>query len=323
MSLSAGFTVQGGELVTPVDLVDPHGNVAVGVQTLPVLDTVAPRFLSLEWNDNDADGQNSLGDEHVFGFSEAMDVSVIQDGTTSANAHLRPQGGTRYGATNSLAWSPDGSQVTVTVTEGFTIDGDEIVVPSGFVTDVAGNVVTGTQTLKGKDSTPPTLQAVAFDDRDGSGDVSLGDRYRFTFDEAIGVSVLSDYSTEANLNLSPEGKSYGAVNRIFWDDLHVQVEVEITSGFTVAGGERVDPDPLVRDEAGNSATGFVILPVVDAVPPRLATVQSNYVCPVSGTDSFRLTLRFDSSMDPAAEPSLSFLSDGASSPTVPGSGTWL
>ena len=323
VSLTAGFTIAGGELVTPVDIDDPHGNAAVGVQTLPVIDTVAPRFIGLDWNDLDLDGQNSLGDEHVFSFSEAMEVSVIQDGTTGANAHLRPQGGTRYGTVNSLEWSPDGSQVTVTVTEGFTIDGDETVVPSGFVTDVAGNVVTGTQLLKGKDSTAPSLTGVAFDDRDGSGSVSLGDRYRFFFDEAIGVSVLSDYSTEANLNLSPDGKSYGSVNRIYWNDAHTEVDVAITAGFTVVGGERVEPAALVRDEAGNPATGFVLLPLIDEVLPQVVTAQANYICPVSATDSYRLTLRFDSKMDTAQPPTLTLSSDGASSPSVPSPGTWL
>ena len=115
-------------------------------------------------------GSLSLGDDYTINFDEAMDVSVIQDGTQDANAHLRPAGGFRYGDLNSVSWSPDGRDLTVTVTDGFTILGDELVDPSSFVTDTAGNPVLGTQQLQGKDTVPPQIVSVEFDDADGSGD---------------------------------------------------------------------------------------------------------------------------------------------------------
>ena len=64
----------------------------------------------------DTSGSVSEGDEYVFGFDEAMNQSAIQDGTTNANANLRPATGTRYGNVNTVAWAPDGRSVTVTVT---------------------------------------------------------------------------------------------------------------------------------------------------------------------------------------------------------------
>ena len=322
VTLTEGFTITGGELVTPSGQVtDVFDNVVVGVQNLPAQDTVAPVFTSLLWDDVDQSGQNSLGDTHVFTFDEAMKTSVIQGGT-DANAHLRPQGGTRYGTTNAVSWNAAGTELTVTLTEGFTIEGDEIVVPSGFVTDVAGNVVTGTQRLKGKDSTAPTFTAVRFDDRDGDQAVSLGDRYRFVFDEAMQASILTDHTTEANLNLPPAGARYGAVNRIWWSDDRRSVEVAVTDGFNIAGNELVDPTDLVRDLSGNPAAGTQQLHTVDDIPPTVSKVQSNFICPISGTDAFRVTVQFDSAMDTTTAPMVVLTSTSTTDPTVPAGGTW-
>jgi hypothetical protein len=58
-------------------------------------------------------------------------------------------------------------------------------------------------------------------------------------------------------------------------------------------------------------------------PPRVARVNANFISPVSATNSYRLTVQFDSSMDPTVEPVVNFTSTGAVAPTVLQGGMWL
>ncbi|NOY46220.1 MAG: hypothetical protein GXP50_12340, partial [Deltaproteobacteria bacterium] len=324
VTLTSGFTVSGGETVTPSGLTDATGQAAIGSQTLPSADAIAPTFVGLDWGDADGDGAVSVGDRYVFRFSEAMDTSTIRDGTADANVHLRPEGGTRYGVVVPAQWSADARSLTVTVSTGFTVVGNELVLPSSLVRDVAGNPVTGTQRLKGRDTEPPTIVAVRFDDADGSGTVTPGDRYVFVFSEPMRTSALSDGTTEANWNLPPAARKYGAVNRVEWNADATEVTVWISQGYTVQGGENVDPTDLVTDVAGNPVAGTATLPLpdTDTVPPRVAAVEANYLSPVNAVDTYRLTVRFDSAMDPAAEPVLTITGTGASAPAVPPGGTW-
>jgi parallel beta-helix repeat protein len=104
VTLTTGFTVIGTEAVTPNGLTDLSGNAAIGSQNLTATDTIAPKFTGLEWLDTDTSGSISLGDQYVFHFNEAMDVSLIQDGTQDANVHLRPAGGLRYGDVNTVSY---------------------------------------------------------------------------------------------------------------------------------------------------------------------------------------------------------------------------
>ncbi|MHB8766342.1 MAG: Ig-like domain-containing protein, partial [Deferrisomatales bacterium] len=292
-------------------------------QRLPTADTIAPAFAGIDWDDADGSGSLSLGDRYVFRFGEAMRASAVRDQTQDANALLRPVGGPRYGSVNTVAWAPDGRSVAVTVTPGFTILGDEVIIPSPFVTDVAGNPVTGTQQLTGIDRFPPTLAAVFYDDADGSGTVTAGDRYTFRFNEPMRASGLSDNTVEANLNLSPAGRKYGDVNRISWNAGLTEARVEITAGFTVTGGEVVTPSPLLTDKAGNPVSNTGTLTLTDTVAPAVVKVQANYVSPVSAVANYRLTVQFDSAMDGAAPPAVQLASTGGASPVVPGGGTWL
>ncbi len=324
VTLTNGFTVSGGETVTPSGLTDTAGQAAIGIQTLPSADTVSPAFLGLDWEDADGDGSVSVGDRYVFRFSEAMDTSAIRDGTADANVHLRPQGGTRYGTAVPAAWSADARSLTVAVSDGFTVVGNELVVPSSLVRDVAGNPVTGTQRLKGRDTEPPTIVSVRFDEADGSGTVTPGDRYVFAFSEPMRTSALSDGTTEANWNLPPAGRKYGDVNRITWNADATEVTVWVTQGHTVRGGETVDPTDLVTDRAGNPVVGTITLPLpgTDTVSPRVAVVEANYLSPVNAVDTYRLTVRFDSAMDTGFEPVLQITGTGAVAPSVPAGGTW-
>jgi fibronectin type 3 domain-containing protein len=62
---------------------------------------------------------------------------------------------------------------------------------------------------------------------------------------------------------------------------------------------------------------------VNAVTPGLVKVQPNYLSPVGRTSTYRLTLQFTAAMDTAFTPAVTIASTGASSPAVPGGGTWL
>ncbi|MCP3868347.1 MAG: DUF1565 domain-containing protein, partial [Gammaproteobacteria bacterium] len=323
VTLTEGFSVTGTELVTPVELTATNGNAAIGSRSLTLDDSLAPSFIGLMWNDNDGSGQLSLGDSYEFRFDEAMDTAVIADGGTGANAHLRPQGGTRYGNTNGVVWSADGRLVVVEVTDGYTIVGDEQVVPSSFVTDIAGNQVTGTQHLTGKDVTPPQLTAVRFDDADGSGTPTVGDRWFFDFSEPLRPLALSDNTTEGNLNLSPAGRKYGTINSIAWNSDLTSVSIGVTTGFTVTGSELVDPSDLLTDRSGNPVSNTLALNLIDVIGPEVTRVQANYISPVSGTDSYRLTVQFNSRMDTSVEPVVTLESSGAADPIVPSGGNWL
>ncbi|MDF1555163.1 MAG: right-handed parallel beta-helix repeat-containing protein, partial [Deferrisomatales bacterium] len=323
VTLTEGFTVAGGETVAPTGLTDRTGNSVVGSQNLPTADRVAPAFAGIDWEDVDGSASLSLGDRYVFRFGEAMRAAAVKDQTQDANALLRPAGGARYGSVNTVAWAPDTRSVTVTVTAGYTVLGDELVVPSPFVTDVAGNPVTGTQVLSGIDRTPPLLAAILFDDRDGSGATSVGDRYFFRFNEPMRGAALSDNSVEANLNLSPAGQTYGEVNRIAWNGDFTEAVVELTAGFTVVGNEVVSPSALLTDKAGNPVANTGGLTLADTVAPAVVRVQANYVSPVSAVANYRLTVQFDSAMNPAALPAVQLTTTGAVQPSVPDGGTWL
>ncbi|MEM7004081.1 MAG: hypothetical protein AAF529_25075, partial [Pseudomonadota bacterium] len=323
VTLTAGFTLAGGEVVNPNGLTDQFGNAVVGSQVLPAVDTVNPVLNSLTWNDADASGQLSVGDSYVFGFSERVDATIIQDATTDANVILRPAGGFTYGEVNSVLWNGDDTAVTVTVTEGYTIQGDELVLPSAFLTDIAGNRVVGTQNLLGRDQTAPMVVQVLFDDVDGDGTVSLGDRYRFVFNEPVAPNALTDGTTEANLNLSPDGKKYGDVNEIEFNETFTEVTVTVTSGFTLDGSETIQPSGQLVDRAGNPLADMPNLNTVDAIGPGVARVSARYISPVSQANDYRLTIQFNSSMDVAQEPVVTFSTTGTVAPTVPAGGTWL
>jgi len=155
VTLTDGFTVVGGETINPISLSDDQGNAVVGSQILSRYDTGAPVLNNLTWQDNDNDEAISLGDSFTFFFSEAMNANALVNGSTDVNTHLRPQSGNRYGTINSLTWATDFRSVTVDITTGFTVVGDELVIPSSVITDIAGNSVTGIQYLLGKNSDDP------------------------------------------------------------------------------------------------------------------------------------------------------------------------
>ncbi len=150
VTVTSGFTITGNELVTPDGLTDTGGNPTIGTQLLNTIDTIAPEFIGIDWIDTIACGSLRLGNRYIFHFNEAMREPTITTGSKNANFHLRPEGGRKYGNENEVYWSADGKDITVVVTEGFTIYGSELVIPSNSVTDWAGNPVTGIHPLSGE-----------------------------------------------------------------------------------------------------------------------------------------------------------------------------
>ena len=321
--LTEGFSITGNELITPEQLTDLFGNAAIGSKNLNTTDSIAPIFTALNWQDMDNNKTLSEGDRYIFQFNETMDKSVIRDNTQDANIHLRPHGGMTYGQTNHVIWSSNAQTLTLTVTQDFTILGDENVILGNFVCDIAGNTVQGTHYLTGKDLIAPEILNVLFDDIDGSGTVSLGDYYIFKFSESMNQSALSDNSSEANENLSPSGKIYGEVNKIEWQNNFTLCNVLITKGFNINGNETVNPSKILTDKAGNAISNTVSLTVNDTVNPQMIQIQGNYISPVGAVDNYRLSIRFNTSMNPEIKPSIRMISSGENQPQTDKTGTWL
>ncbi len=322
VTLTAGFTVTGTETVTPLGLEDKFANVAIGSQVLGAIDRVAPQFINLLWNDNDVSGTLTIGDSYVFQFSEAMNTSIIQDASDNANAYLPPAGGLRYGDVNTVSWSVDNRAVTVMVTSGFNILGVEQVIPSSFVTDVAGNSVVGTQFLKEQDIITPQITQIRFDDLDATGAVSIGDQYVISFSEAMLAAGLTDNSTDANLNLSPAGLSYGTINSIAWNGGNTEVAITVTTGFTITGNETVTPSYQLTDISGNAISNTFALTLLDTVAPTIISASGTIASPVSATNAYQVKVQFSSSVNTLVEPLVSIQIATGTPPTVPNGGTW-
>ncbi len=322
VTLTDGFTVSGGEIVTP-SISDTAGNPAVDSQQLPIIDTIQPQLITIEWQDTDTTTNLTLGDKYRFVFSEALDTSILVDGSNTANAQLRPEGGKHYGTANTIEWESGNQAVLVTVTNGFTIIGEERVIPGVFITDVAGNsIVTNSDlVLQGRDLTAPQLLSVEFDDKDGSGSVSLGDNYTFVFNEPLQAAAIANGSTDANVNLSPEARIYGSTNNVVWSDNNRRVMVEITEDFTVIGNELVTPSNQLIDLAQNSVVGNLNLNTLDIIAPEILNVSGSAQSPVPVSANYQVVVQYSSSMDISVTPQI-VVTGSAAVPTVPVSGTW-
>ncbi|MCW8966864.1 MAG: right-handed parallel beta-helix repeat-containing protein, partial [Candidatus Pacearchaeota archaeon] len=327
VTVTDGYTITGTELVTATGLKDTLGNLVIGSQRLNTNDTLAPQFTALNWVDVDLSGALSLGDQYVFQFSEAMDVSQLVDGSTDANVKLTPAGGRIYGLLNTISWSPDNRAVTVTVTDGYSIIGDEIITPNAAIKDIAGNSAQGTQVLTGRDYTAPQIVDILYDDIDASGSLSVGDRYVFRFDEPMLETALVDNTTDANDHLPPVDASsvlhsYGTSNKISWNEEGTEVSVYLTTGFTVVGSETVDPTNAVTDISTNPVANTGTLNTIDLVAPEVINVNGNANSPVPPTTTYQLTVQFSSSVDTTVEPTISITAAEGINPVVASGGSW-
>ncbi|MGI9278564.1 MAG: right-handed parallel beta-helix repeat-containing protein, partial [Endozoicomonas sp.] len=322
VTLTEGFTINGSEQISLTGLSDKYGNAAIGVQSLTRVDSVSPELMDLRWSDSDSSGYLSVGDIYTFVFNEAMEQSVLSsDDAQSANAHLRPEGGLKYGAEAAPFWSENRREVKVQVTSGFSILGDELVQPSRFIRDVAGNSVTGTVRLVGRDLTAPSFTGVLFDDLDGNGLTSLGDSYTFLFSEPMRTASVSNDTDEANRNLAPGSAVYGTSNRVVWSRDFTRVTVFLIDGFTVVGSETVTPGQDLVDSSGNTLEGSVGLNTTDTVKPELKAVVASHNSPVPQEAAFTLSVQFNGSMKTVSNPQLLLQAESGAQITVP-TGSW-
>ena len=176
--------------------------------------------------------------------------------------------------------------------------------------------------LVGSDFIPPNFTGVRFEDADGSGDVSSGDQYLFTFNESMFVASLSDNTNDANTNMSPEGASYGDTNLISWNNESTEVAITITAGFSVLGNEIVEPSDQITDASGNLISDTIALHLQDDVPPTITQVAGNVASPVPATNDYRVIVQFSSRMETAAEPTVTITAATGPTPNVLTGGVW-
>ncbi|MCE9777559.1 fibronectin type III domain-containing protein, partial [Shewanella algae] len=309
LTIGENSILKSGTVLSVRGLVDLAGYGVVGQQTLSLTDTIPPQFELFEWLDTDNSGQLTSGDIYRFTFSEPMNVDYLRDGTSDANSNLRVANAKRYGVRNTLNWSDDSKTVSLTITEGFTIQGDEEVTPTAFIQDIAGNPVVGKVALLGKDTTAPEISAVLYNDADANGVVSVGDWYRFDFSEPVNPSALSSGTSEANYNLSPAGRQYGDVNVIRCNSTYDSCEVVVTEGFTIVGDEVVTPSEQIMDRSGNRFANTGKLTLVDTIIPKVVLVGGSQDSPVDLELGFSIRILFDSAMDTENVPQISFASE--------------
>jgi hypothetical protein len=230
---------------------DRAGNDSSPISTLIVLGDIAPPPVStlsvdaagpgdvaqLDWTGYDEAGQGDIAGYRIF----------ISDTTYADTATMTPvatiaAGNFSYQATGLIEGT----------TYYFAV----------VAYDTAGNVDTAVTPVAATPTniTPPQLLSILFNDTDGSGTVSIGDLYVFTFSETMDGTAISNNSINANLILLPAGKKFGTVNKIKWNSDFTQLEIEITPGFILTGDELIDPTDSLTDLAGNPVSNNPILP---------------------------------------------------------------
>jgi len=253
----------------------------IPVQAAP--ETTRPTLLWITWTvDNEPDGAITAGDTLVFSFSESMMTSTI-DTVAELNSRLDSSaGGTAdYGTGPAFNWSADETQLSVTLGAGETISGGETVNPASTVTDKAGNPdntaapgpaipgVTGTAIAE---NIPPALLSIAWTDIDSSGTINQGDRLVFDFSESMDITTID--AANINTRLPTTGShSYGTSPVLKWNLAGTQLTVTLGSGETIAGGETVNPDPAVKDKAGNADATFPS-PAIPTPVPAETTINA-------------------------------------------------
>lgn len=317
--LTNGFTIADGDEISINGLTNPDGRLAQGSQTLHAVDKVPPQLTDIKWLDQDADGHLGEDDQYEFLFSKAMNTSSI----TSYNLPmmLNPGFNRNYGDAD-LAWSADALRLTVTVGEGFTIHGDELVTPSTAVKDRSGLPAFGQARLSGRDLTLPQITSITFSDVDGDGKLSEGDFYVFAFSKPMDPGGLVSGTTMANQNLSPDGKSYGDINSIQWNTTHDSVKVVITEDFTLTGSETVRPGVALMDRSGNALGNTPLLPQVDTTTPTVNEMSATLPNPAPLNTPLAVKIIFSKAMNPAFVPEVLLLAGAGNAPLVTGTGMW-
>ncbi|MEM9102738.1 MAG: right-handed parallel beta-helix repeat-containing protein, partial [Pseudomonadota bacterium] len=141
ITLTAGANVLPGSVISAsAYLRDKLGVAVSGEIRLPDITDPPPEVLSIDFDDVNGDGRLSLGDQYRFIFSETINTDLLVPNTDTVNRFFNPDEKT-YGRLNSVSCHLQGTQCWVTITEGFTITGNETVRFDSLLTDQNGSPI--------------------------------------------------------------------------------------------------------------------------------------------------------------------------------------
>jgi len=162
---------------------------------------------SIEFNDADGNSLLSIGDEYYFHFSTKMKTANIKNNTNDANTHLIPGNELIYGDSNKIKWINDNKTVIVTITQNFTIQGNEVVKPFKLL-DFEGNEVGGNESLHLIDTIKPVFTDVRGNYNNTKTVHGVND-YRLTivFDTSMNINISPKIGMVSSGNIQP-GRMY-------------------------------------------------------------------------------------------------------------------
>ena len=306
-----------GKTVNPSTIVtDMKGN-PDGTTTAPAIpltpDYTPPALVSIGWVNLDG-GSPALispGDQLVFKFSESMDTTSILLGTLMTDLPISGGPGITYtyGSLTPATLSWDSSETLLTITLGqptpavdqLPIGGETVkpsnsIVPITGVFDKAGNpdntvgsgpAIPTTPTSVTKETTPPVLSSITWNDLNNNGDIDVTDQIVFNFNEAMDWSKI-DTLTEINSLLdstAPGTNDYGTVAAVSaWNLAETCLTVTLGNdcstqlgGLNNTGAKTVNPGAGVTDRAGNAdataGTGPAIPLAPDTLQPKLLSIS--------------------------------------------------
>lgn len=324
----------GSETVTPSSAIqDARGNsVSATAARIPYAsDTTKPTLLSIGWVDAVVnDGIINAGDSIIFRFSEALDVTTCVPNYDASLAILGNDAIESWGGAAAGTWlfgevplpGPSlvyGSQLTIILGATETIDGGEIVNPSGAVTDAKGNA-DNTPTPAGvpvplpPDKIQPTLTSIVWQDVDGNSMINQLDNLIFSFSEAMNPATITNVAgptfvgTQLESNAAGIGADYGgaATVQVIWNTpVNTQCTVILGAGETITGlNEWVNPNSNmpggVTDSIGNpdaTAGSGVQIPSVAGTPPTIVRTPTTltFTATINGSNPADQTVSISNS----------------------------
>ncbi|MDI6602593.1 MAG: S8 family serine peptidase [Patescibacteria group bacterium] len=125
-----------------------------------------------------------------------------------------------------------------------------------------------------RETTPPQLYYIQWDDLDASESMTKGDKLIFTFSEPIATSTIST-TTFDSLLVPSNNHTYGTGIEIKWKANDTVLEVVLGEGVDLEKGlDYITPSGEIKDLMENSMiSASLFLPSVDTVPPSIPTVD--------------------------------------------------
>jgi len=125
------------------------------------------------------------------------------------------------------------------------------------------------------ETTSPTLRSITWVDNDSDGTINVGDDLVFNFSESMLTSTL-DTATELNdyLDSTASGTAdYGTTPTISWNSAGTVLTVTLGTGEAISGGETVNPEATVTDEAGNADATIAPGPEIPTPPAPVGALK--------------------------------------------------